>query len=171
MPLSDLIAVIPASGKGGRFGQPKALASYEGKAFAEHITSTLLESGVDNVIVAVGYDTPDMLATLRQAIDEQGNTAAKGYLVWPVDHPFVRKDTVLNLIQAWREQPVAVIRPSHGGQSGHPIIIPAWLDLNADDGGQGLAGLIRAQACTVIDVPVEDPNVLRNINYPKDLEN
>lgn len=171
MPSSELIAVIPASGRGGRFGQPKAEARYEGKAFAEHITSTLQEAGIEDVFVAVGYATPDMLATLRQAIKDLGREGVKGYLVWPVDHPFVSKDTVLSLVKAWQELQDAVIRPLHQGQSGHPIIIPAWLDLNKDDAGQGLAGLIRAQACTVIDVPVEDGAVLRNINYPKDLEN
>lgn len=170
MPWPELTAIIAAAGKGERFGGPKAEAVLENSTFLDRVRTTLGAAGVSEVYVAQGIDTPDMLATLRHAVRELASPLITGYLIIPVDHPFVRPETVTSLCAAWSSNPDAVYRPSYQGRSGHPVIIPAWLDLNADAGGQGLAGIIRAQACSVIDVPVDDPEILRNVNYPKDLE-
>lgn len=170
MPYPEITAIIPASGKGKRFGRPKAQATKGDKTFAEHISGTLREAGVEQIVVAAGHETADMLSTLREAIRALPPGAAKGYLIWPVDHPFVSVQTVSALCAAFLNQPDLVLRPSYEGKSGHPVLIPAWLDLSAEDNGNGLAGIIRAQVCSVIDLPVDDDAVLRNINYPADLE-
>jgi molybdenum cofactor cytidylyltransferase len=170
MPYPDIVAVILASGRGERFGQPKAEATIEGVRFLERIGNILRQAGVERVIAAQGLDTPDMLSTLRVTVQNLSHSEVAGYLVWPVDHPFVLPDTVRSLCAAFRAAPENVVRPLHQGRSGHPIFIPVRLDLNRDDAGQGLAGLIRSQACAVLDLPVDDPGVLRNINHPADLE-
>ncbi len=170
MPYPEIIAIIPASGKGERFGMPKADAVLNGQPFIEHIQSTLQEAGVGKVFVARDYDTPDMLSTIKLAVEELSPNQALGYLIFPVDHPFVSTLTISSLCDAFLAMPDAVFRPSFNGSIGHPIVIPAWLDLAADDFGQGLAGIIRSQVCSVIDLPVDDDAVQRNVNYPKDLE-
>ncbi len=171
MPCPDLVAIIPAAGKGERFGGPKAEAGLDNSTFLDRVRATLAAAGVSDVYVAQGLNTPDMLATLRHAVGELASPGVKGYLIFPVDHPCVKPETVQALCAAWNSYPDAVYRPSCQGRPGHPVIIPAWLDLAADDAGQGLAGIIRARACSVIDVPVDDPEILRNVNRPQDLEN
>ncbi|MDP2400553.1 MAG: NTP transferase domain-containing protein, partial [Actinomycetota bacterium] len=111
-----------------------------------------------------------MLETLRLCVQDLNQKPGLGYLIHPVDHPYVEVSTIVNLIEAFRSLPDAVVRPSYLGKSGHPVIVPHWLDLDADDDGKGLAGLIRSQVCTVIDIPVEDAGVLRNVNSPSDLQ-
>ena len=170
MPFEDIVAIVPASGKGRRFGQPKNKALHSGKTFTEMIRTALEEAGIKRVAIASGLETPDMLSTLRQAVRELKDSQATGYLIWPVDHPFVSAMTARALCEAFLAQPDAVIRPSYHGRSGHPVLIPAWLNLEQNDAGQGLAGLIRSQVCTVIDIPVDDASVLRNVNTLFDLE-
>ncbi len=170
MPCSEIIAVIPASGTGGRFGGPKVDARIGSVTFAERIVATLRQAGIRQIHIARNLDTPDMLATLRLALQEARTPEAKACLVFPVDHPFVKPNTVISLCAAWKARPDTVFRPTFQGRPGHPVLIPLWLDLMADDQGQGLAGIIRSQACSVIDVPVDDEAVLRNVNYPRDLE-
>jgi CTP:molybdopterin cytidylyltransferase MocA len=171
MPFNEIAAIIPASGKGGRFGTPKANAGLNGKTFAQMVHATLKEAGITKIILAEAYDTPDQLSTIRQAVREKLPPQATGIVVFPVDHPFVLAATVRALCNAWLSNRDAAIRPIYEGKPGHPVIIPAWLDLDQDDGGQGLAGLIRSQACTVIDLPVDDRGVVRNINAREDLNN
>lgn len=166
----EISAIIPASGKGGRFGRSKAGAVYKGKTFAEHIISTLRGAGINDIIVADGYDTPDMLGTIRRALKNRDDDSVKGWLIWPVDHPFVRQQTISRLREAFAGDPDAIIRPIYNGLHGHPIIIPLSLNLDEDDGGEGLAGVIRNQSCRVADIAVEDEGILRNINYWEDLE-
>lgn len=105
-----------------------------------------------------------MLSSLRLGVSECPGVDA--YLVFPVDFPFVSLQTVQILVQAAREYPDIVIKPSFGGIKGHPIIIPASIDLDLEEITGGLADIIRTQGLTVLDVPVDDPGVLRNINYP-----
>lgn len=168
MPLSDLLAIIPASGQGQRFGMPKADAEIDGSSFAEHITGLMRAGGVENIVLARYPDSPDMLSSIKRAVS--GHPGFKAWLIWPVDHIFVRPATLQALLDTWTAMPDAVIRPVCEGRFGHPVIVPGWLDLGADHQEQGLAGLIRAQVCTRIDVPVEDIGVLRNVNRKEDME-
>jgi len=168
MPLSELLAIIPASGSGSRFGSPKADAEIEGISFAEHIMGMLRPGGVEHIVLARYPDSPDMLSSIKRAVSE--HPGFKAWLIWPVDHMFVRPATLQGLLDAFESVQDAVIRPVYEGRHGHPVIVPGWLDLNADHHDQGLAALIRDQVCTVLDVPVEDLGILRNVNYPKDME-
>ncbi len=170
MPFNEITAIIPASGRGERFGGPKADAVLGSATFLERIRTTLAAAGIMKVFVAQDFDTPNMLGTLRRSVRELSSSPARGYLIFPVDHPFVLAETVIAICAAWMHNPDAVYRPAYQGRTGHPVLIPAWLDLEQDDRGQGLAGIIRNHACTVVDLPVEDSAVLRNINTPKDLE-
>lgn len=171
----QVTAIILASGKGIRFGMPKAEADYDGKTFLEHITQTLHQAGIAQIHRAVGYQTPDMLQTLRQAVAEltSGNTAtskpASGYLVFPVDFPFVKASTLATLLSEHLEKPNAIIRPSFYGFSGHPIIIPVSLNLHGDDQGKGLRGVILHSGLPIVDIQVEDEGIHRNINRPEDM--
>lgn len=168
MPLSDLLAIIPASGQGSRFGIPKADAEIDGNSFAEHITGLLRSGGVENIVLARYPDSPDMLSSIKRAVSE--HPGFKSWLIWPVDHIFVRPATLQALLDTWTAKPDAALRPVCDMRYGHPVIVPAWLDLDADHHDQGLAALIRTQVCTLIDVPVEDIGILRNVNHREDME-
>ncbi len=170
MPLCEIIAIIPASGKGSRFGSPKAVALLEGKTFAETIIGTLKAAGLRSIHLASYADTDDMLATLRRARQELKDSGAAGYLIFPVDFPFVTADSVLRMMACFRKMPDKVVRPLHKGAPGHPVIIPAALDLDADDHGKGLRGIIQSSGIEVTDLAVGDPGILRNINTPNDME-
>lgn len=179
-----VIAIILASGKGTRFGKPKAEADYKGFSFLDRIGATLKEAGVQNIHVAQNYVTPDMLATLKQAVtelekgwilDSAGKTNSpesqeySSYLIFPVDFPFVQAATIRTLVEAHYTHPKAIIRPCYYGFCGHPIVIPSDLDLQADDHGKGLKGIISFCGKPVIDIQVQDEGIHKNINYQKDL--
>ncbi len=174
MPCKGIIAIILASGKGTRFGMPKAEAGFDGKSFVEHIKTTLSEAGISRIVVADSYHSPDMLATLRLSVAdimlrEGDKGAANAYLIHPVDFPFVCVSSILELAKAHQDQPNAVIHPTFMERRGHPIIIPAGINLLIDDEGKGLREVIAKNKLSHIDVPVFDAGVLSNINTPEDL--
>lgn len=174
MPCKGIIAIILASGKGTRFGMPKAEAGFAGKSFVEHIKNTLIDAGINRIVVADSYHSPDMLATLRLAVAdimlrEGGKGGANAYLIFPVDFPFVTASSILELAQAHQTHPNAVIHPMFMSRRGHPIIIPAGINLLADDEGKGLREVIAKNNLSHIDVPVLDTGVLSNINTQEDL--
>jgi CTP:molybdopterin cytidylyltransferase MocA len=173
MPCNTIIAIILASGKGTRFGMPKAEAGYGGKSFVQHIRDTLHAAGLSRIVLADSYNSPDMLATLRLAVSDimlGESSDASGYLIFPVDFPFVRQETLQSLIHKHLEHPNAVIHPLYQNRRGHPIIIPASTNLLADDEGKGLREVLSKNHLTHIDVPVDDIGTISNINTPEDLQ-
>ncbi len=165
-----IIAIVPASGQGTRFGGPKSEAQIDGQTFAERIEATLREAGIEQIHIARDLETPDMLTTIRQTIASLEPRQAQSYLIWPVDHPLVLAKTVKAMCSMSLFMPFAIVCPSYKGKYGHPVLIPANLDLAGIDQQRGLAGIIHSGDYTVAELPVDDPGILRNINQPKDLE-
>ncbi|MDZ4122528.1 MAG: NTP transferase domain-containing protein [Candidatus Cloacimonadaceae bacterium] len=169
MPCPDLCAIILAAGKGKRFGQPKIAALFRGKSFLEHILQSLALAGIDSYHIAKDLPTPDMLSSLRVAVQHVSAMNANGYLVFPVDHPLVHYSTLISLKTAFTQHPDAIIRPSFEGKHGHPIIIPAILDIFGYEPQGGLAEIIRQSSLPMLSIEVTDEYILRNINTLEDL--
>jgi len=93
------------------------------------------------------------------------------------DQPAVRPDTTRAIIQAWSNadpsnRPLVVL-PSYRGKHGHPIL----LDSRGINEILALAGpdatlrtYTAAHAPQTIDVPVDDPAILEDIDTPEDYE-
>lgn len=111
-------------------------------------------------------DTPDMLSSLRLGFQE--NPDYSHYLIFPVDFPYVRASTLQALAKASAAHPAAIIRPTYQGRSGHPIIIPATQDWHLELPQPGLAALIQHSGCDILNLELDDPGILRNINHPGD---
>jgi molybdenum cofactor cytidylyltransferase len=105
----------------------------------------------------------------RQASEAPVFGEADAAWLWPVDHPEVEARTLRTLIAALGSH--AAARPVFDGRRGHPPLITRALfaqlaDCSKLDGG---ARTVLAGADT-IDVPVDDPGSVRDIDTPLDLE-
>jgi molybdenum cofactor cytidylyltransferase len=91
---------------------------------------------------------------------------APALLVWPVDTPLVQPASVAALLTAWAAGTHAIVRPTHGGAHGHPVIFSSALfgELRAADLQLGARAVVRRDASRVLDVEVSDPGVLRDID-------
>lgn len=186
--------IVLAGGRSSRMGRPKALLPIgsDGDTFFDRVTRTLLEAGVEDVIVVVGadalairagarprsgvriVDNPDyeqgqltsLLAGLR-ALDASRATAA---LVTLIDVPLVSAATVRTLMAAQRERDAPVVRPVSNGRHGHPVIFGRALfeELHAADPAQGAKPVVRAHAADMIEVPVHDEGAFTDIDTPED---
>jgi molybdenum cofactor cytidylyltransferase len=176
-------------------GRPKALlpASPGGPTFVAHLAATLLAGGVADVIVVA---RPDDVALAEEVarlgpkvrvvpnpIAEQGQLSSvlaglnagdrpgvRGLLVTPVDAPLVRKDTVAKLLATFDARKPPLVRATFGGRHGHPVIFGrAVFDaLRHADPGVGAKAVVQAHASEGIDVDVDDPGVLHDIDGPDD---
>lgn len=177
-------------------GRPKALLPIgpERETFFDRVTRTLLEAGIEDVIVVVGadaaairegvrprsgvriIDNPDfeegqltsLLAGLR-AIDAGRATAA---LVTLIDVPLVSAVTVRTLIAAQREYRPPIVRPVSNGRHGHPVIFGRALfgELERADPAQGAKPIVRAHAAEMIEVPIDDEGAFTDIDTREDYE-
>lgn len=188
--------IVLAGGKSSRMGRPKALLPIDpsGDTFFDRVTRTLLDAGVEEVIVVVGadadairagarprsgvriVDNPDfeqgqltsLLAGLR-AIDLSRATAA---LVTLIDVPLVSAATVRTLIAAQRERGAPVVRPVSNGRHGHPVIFGRALfqELLDADPAHGAKPVVRGHAAEMIEVPIHDEGAFTDIDTREDYE-
>ncbi len=179
-------AIVLAAGAGMRFGEPKASALLRpGVRFVDAVVATALDAGAARVIIvgAPGLAVPagsalvpnehafgEQIASLRLGLTALAQTDVAGALAWPVDHPFVEVDTVRQLAREANETGAPVVVPFHASRRGHPTWFAraAWSALHAP-APDGARGVIRAYGTRVLEVRVDDPGVLRDIDTRGDL--
>ena len=96
-------------------------------------------------------------------------------LLFPVDHPAVRVVTLDLLVGAFGyaaatpDVVVPVVQDGSTRRRGHPIVLAARLreDVFALGPDDPLRDLVRRRA--VLEVPVDDPGILLDVNTPEDL--
>jgi CTP:molybdopterin cytidylyltransferase MocA len=193
-----LPGIVLSGGKSSRMGRPKALlpVNANGETFLDRVTRTLLDGGVDHVVVVVGADAEVIRANAREAPRvqivtnpeyEQGqltsllaglqridDPAVTGVLVTLIDVPLISADTVGVLIAAHhRTQGAPIVRPVSNGRHGHPVIFARSLfdELRrADPRKGGAKSVVHAHAADIIEIPVADEGAFVDIDTRADYE-
>lgn len=188
----NISAIILAAGKGSRIGRPKWQLMHGGETFLEIIAAKVAlalpnaeiicvvsESSVppsDDVsrIKIVINPNPDhgMFSSIYWGIKAAAKSA--GYLLMPVDHPFVLTDTLRTLAENFFSNPDCVICPTYNEHRGHPIIIPGFLaeKIKEDDlpfSTITLRNFLHGHQAKFCYVNVNDKAVLCNVNTASDL--
>lgn len=179
MNLNNYKVLILSGGKSKRFGEPKALAIFNGETFLDKILSKCLSLDLDVYVVLnsdlkrlinnqsnftsiIGDSSKDMYDSILKGIREIGQFSH--LIIWPVDHPFVQIETLKILIENTDRQNFVV--PSFSGKLGHPIIMPfsAKAHLNESSNLRELSATIGRNI-----IEVGDKEILHNINKKEDL--
>jgi CTP:molybdopterin cytidylyltransferase MocA len=185
-----IAAVILAAGASSRMGEVKALLQVDGETLLDRIARLVRAAGADPLVVAVGpphaeritaalpagalrayNDDPDrgMLSSVQAALRclAERSAAVSGALLWPVDIPFVRADTVHKLLAADRRQLAA---PSYQGRGGHPLWLPAALF--AETLSLAPTSSLRELRAhhPLLRVPVDDEGILWDLNTRPEFE-
>jgi len=192
------LAVVPAAGASRRMGRPKLLLPYGKTTILGSVVSALRAGGASPVVVVAASDdqelqewargtgatvavNPDpergMLSSIREGIAALGGAArlaqrGEVVLVAPADLPTLRPATVAEIL--WRRAaagaPLAV--PIHQGKRGHPLAIAPDLltEIEALDLSVGLKQLLERHDDAVLEVPVDDPGAVRDVDTPEDYE-
>jgi molybdenum cofactor cytidylyltransferase len=110
------------------------------------------------------------IESVRASIRAIREKPAQGLLVWPVDFPHVKVETVAALIDIFEvKNKPAIVVPEFGGFGGHPVIFGrAVFDelLEAPDSG-GARTVVRKDPSRVERVRVDDPAVVDCVNTPE----
>lgn len=181
-----ICALILAAGQGKRYGCPKIRAEIAGQLFAERIIDSLQEAGITDYAIVVSNNDfefatgrfdfekllmnhdpqSDMLASVKIGIKHCLDYA--GVIIWPVDFPLVKPESLKLLVNSFRANPNQVIKPAFAERGGHPIVLPQGifqtiLDSNSSS---GLKEILHKGSFKIIHLPVDDPGSVENLNYP-----
>jgi molybdenum cofactor cytidylyltransferase len=182
------VAIVPAAGKAERFGGGKLVADVDGEPLLNRTLRSLLDGGVDHVVVVLAPNTS--LPTVELLNDERvvrvvnpdpsrgmfssiqiGLASAQGdpILVLPGDMPFVQTETVKKVLsEATRTG--RIVSPRYQGRRGHPVAFPQRLRdgiLKADPASTLNDALKNTGAGLELDV--EDKGIRRDVDLPTDI--
>lgn len=185
--------IILAAGQSTRMGTSKALLSCgpSGLTFVATLVRTLLEGGVDDVLVVGRPDDAPLgaevdrtaarfvgnprheegqLSSLIAGLNVADRPGVTAVLMTPVDAPLVAAATVRRLLDAFASSQAPIVRAVHQGRHGHPVLFSrAVFDaLRHGDPAVGAKAVVRAHAGRLIDVEVDDPGVLGDIDTPEE---
>ena len=186
-----LAAVILSGGASRRMGSPKALVSYQGRPFLEHLLSVTNHPAIGVRRVVLGPDAEAIAKGIALAADEivinhdweKGQLSSihaamrrlppntEGMLLCPVDHPLVSASLVSSLIDAFLASRAPVVVPSYQGRRGHPVIFSAAVYdelLNAPM-EQGARAVVWAHKGEVCEVATTEEGCVLNLNDPNAL--
>ena len=89
------------------------------------------------------------------------------------DMPYIQPATLVRLQQAVtdHQQQAPIVRPVHAGVAGNPVGFDSayFPDLAALRGDQGAKQVIVQHQARLVEVPVDDPGVLQDIDSPDDV--
>ncbi len=162
-------------------------------SFLEQLAATLRTGGVEDVIVvgrpddtalqekAASMSPParfvpnphahmGQLSSLVAGLNVADRPGTRAVLVAPVDVPLVSSDTVAALLAAFDATLAPVVRPVHKGRHGHPVLFARAVfdELRHADASRGARTVVAAHESTVMNVEVEDPGVVEDIDTPED---
>jgi molybdenum cofactor cytidylyltransferase len=184
-----IVAVVLAAGRSKRFGRLKPLLPCGGTTFLGAILDAIAASRVDALRVVLGHAADEIRSAVALAEGtwtvnpEPGRgmlssvqcgirslpRGARGFLLWPVDHPLVRVETVDRLVDAFSRGDPAVVLPVHDGRRGHPVLFAARLavELMEAPAADGARAVVHAHEADCVELAVEDPGVVTDIDTPE----
>jgi molybdenum cofactor cytidylyltransferase len=189
-----IAAVVLAAGRSTRFPQANKLILPCGDtSIVGTSVQTVLDAGVSDVFVVVGYDADTVMTALSKVgvqIVANPNYAMgmgtsivagvraagesyDGYLVCLGDMPLIRVSTLLRVMETFTSSPSqseSIVRPSFRGHEGHPVLLgsghyASLCELSED---RGARSVINASSSTLQLVEVFDTGVFSDIDSMED---
>ena len=172
-------------------GSPKALVSYQGTSFLEHLLSVTNHPALGVRRVVLGPDAEVISNQIALPLNEivvnheweKGQLSSihaalhslpsntEGMLLCPVDHPLVSAFLIGGLIDAFFVTRAPVVVPSYKGRRGHPVIFSAatFQELLNAPMDQGARAVVWAHKGKVSEVSTTEEGCILNLNDPNTL--
>jgi xanthine dehydrogenase accessory factor len=184
-------ALVLAAGASSRMGEPKPLISLDGRPMLAHVLAAVAQSRVEETIVVLGaasdrvrkevpgngarwVENPafaeGMSSSLKAGVAAL-SPESDGFFVVLGDEPFVQPSTYDALIAARERSGARIVLPTYEGVRGNPVLIDRTLsgEVDAITGDRGCRALRLRHPEETIEVPVDDPGVVIDLDTPEDI--
>ena len=184
-------AIVLAAGRSSRMGTAKSLVPVGGRPLLDHVLRTVHRSGVDEVVVVLGHEAERVrsaisldgarviineayeagMSTSIQAGVRAANPRSDGLLIVLGDQPFVSSKTVDELITRRNGSDAKIVIPTYRGQRGNPVLLDRSIseEVQEIEGDQGCRALFGRHLDGILEVPVDDPGILVDLDTPEQI--
>ena len=187
-----LAAIILSGGASRRMGSPKALLSYQGRPFLEHLLEVARHPKIGVRRVVLGADAEPIAKEVHLATDEivinaqweKGQLSSlqaalrtlpsqtEGAMLLLIDHPLISATLVDELIESFYASRKPIVLPVYEGRRGHPVIFSSSLyeELMNAPLDEGARSVVWAHAAEVQAVQTGEEGCVLNLNDPDTLK-
>jgi CTP:molybdopterin cytidylyltransferase MocA len=187
-----VVGVVLAAGLSRRMGRLKALLPFAGHTVIEHVLHPLLEADLAEVVVVLGHRAEEISPVIeslpvqrlynpdyRHGMTTSVQTALRmidpipdAYLLALVDQPQIGLQPIQQLLTAFDQTRKGIIIPTYAGKRGHPIILASRYrqDVLALGPVQGLNLVTRGHPDDTLQIPLDNDDILRDMDYQTDYE-
>ncbi len=185
-------AIVLAAGRSTRMGRPKPIVRIGERPLLAHTLSSLRRSRAGQVVVVLGYEAelvrrevplvgttvvlnPDYetgMSTSIQTGIRAADPSADGFLIVLADQPFVSSTTIDSLLDRWTPTGPKILIPTYHGVRGNPVLLDQSLssEVQTLSGDIGCRAIFDDHPDETVEVPVEDPGILFDLDTPELLE-
>ena len=188
-------AIVLAAGSSSRMGEAKQLLPLGNSTVLEQTLKNLQASQADEIILVLGASAetiqqqislrgfknlkmvlnPDyhrgMSTSLRAGLSSTDPTMDAALIVL-ADQPFIKPETLNQIIDNYRNSEARIVIPTHNGNRGNPVLLdrsifPEVMALKGDIGFRAIFGQHPEE---IAKVEVADPGILLDIDNKEDYE-
>jgi len=188
-------AMILGAGKSQRMGKPKLLLPFGEKTIIETVIDNLIRSKAENILAVLGskwkkIEKKIKKSPLKMTVNPHFQRGMLSSVQWGFkalpentqavlivlgDQPAVSTDIINKIIEAFQMTRKGIVLPVYKNNRGHPVLIDmkyrAEVETLSPD--IGLRGLVYGHPEDVLEVKVDTPSILKDINdledYKKEL--
>lgn len=193
MPSDAVVALVLAAGRARRFGNDKRRACLPGRGallaatlatLRPHFADIRVVLGIEDDAISLGIAKDigvivaeaaelgmgESLAAGIRALSTERQAPAVAVAVVLGDMPWLSKDTFALLCSRASER--AIVRPYYRGRGGHPVLFGRcfWGSLEQLTGDEGARSVVRRHRDACIEIEVQDPGVVQDVDRPEDLD-
>jgi molybdenum cofactor cytidylyltransferase len=183
-------AIILAAGSSRRMGSQKLLMPFGEGTMIETVVDQVLNSQVNEVLVVLGADHEKVQQALGERPvkychnreHDQGMFSsvicglrsipedAGAVLIYLGDQPAIPPAVTNAVIEAYNEELYGIVIPVHMHRRGHPLLVDLKYrkEIEKLDLEQGLRALRHHFPQDVLEVEVDEPGILVDIDTPED---
>jgi molybdenum cofactor cytidylyltransferase len=193
--LARVSAIILAAGSSTRMGETKQLLPLGDSTVLAQTIANARDAEVHEIVLVLGSSAETirrelpaslleglkvvinqefakgMASSLRAALSGL-HPRSDGALIILGDQPFIRCQTLNQIIKAYRQSGARIVIPSYQGNRGNPVLLhrSVFSEVMALEGDIGCRAIFNNHLDGIVKVEVEDPGILVDIDDQEDYE-
>jgi molybdenum cofactor cytidylyltransferase len=194
-PNAQVSAVILAAGTSTRMGQAKQLLPLGGTTVLARTIDNVRSAGLVEMVLVLGASAeairrqlpPSLLEGLKVVVNQaygQGMASSLreglsaldpqtgAALIILGDQPFIRPQTLHQIMAGYHRSGAQIVIPSHQGKRGNPVLLSrsVFPEVMALEGDTGCRAIFPNHLGAILKVEVEDPGILLDIDNQDDYD-
>jgi molybdenum cofactor cytidylyltransferase len=187
----NIAAIVLAAGTSSRYGGPnKLLLPFGATTVLRHAVGTVMNAGVQDVLVVTGhqrehieaalrglsvafvhnprYAEGEMVSSIKAGLAQLDSGDADAALIVLGDQPQLPGWVIRRLAEAYRLNCADIIAPKFGAVRGHPVLIARrwWREAQALPDGAPMRTLLNTHPEVVAHVLVNTDAVIKDVDTP-----